>query len=139
MLLAGWSSDQTGERIWHTVIPRFLSAGALTVCFFSLGNVWLSVLMLSLATVGFYCAHPGFWPLPGILMRRSAAAASLGLINSCGNLGGFLGPYSIGLLTDRTGSFGAALLYLAACSLTSGWLVLGLRKAVRQATDPFQK
>ena len=91
MMLTGWSSDRTGERIWHTAIPRFLSAASLGLCFFTLNNVWISVFLLSLATIGFYCAHPGFWPLPSVLMRRSAAAASLGLINSCGNLGGFSG------------------------------------------------
>ena len=35
MFLVGWHSDKTGERIWHTAIPRFLSAAALVVCFFS--------------------------------------------------------------------------------------------------------
>ena len=80
--------------------------------------------MLSLATIGFYCAHPGFWPLPNVFLGRAAAAASLGLINSFGNLGGFVGPYILGSLSDRTGGFGPGLLYLAVCSLSSGLLVL---------------
>lgn len=126
MLLVGWHSDRSGERIWHTVIPRLLSAASLIVCFFSTvsGHMWLSVAMLSLATIGFYCAHPGFWPLPNVFLGRTAAAASLGMINSFGNLGGFLGPYLLGALSDRTGGFGPGLLYLAGCSLTSGLLLL---------------
>ncbi len=134
MLLTGWHSDRTGERIWHTAIPRFLSAAALLVCFFSLGSTWVSVLMLSLATIGFYCAHPGFWPLPNMFLGRAAAAASIGLINSFGSLGGFLGPYILGLLSDRSGGFGPGLLYLSACSFTSGLLVLLVRGALANRT-----
>jgi ACS family tartrate transporter-like MFS transporter len=132
MLLVGWHSDRTGERIWHTSVPRLLSAAALLVCFFALSNTWVSVVMLSLATIGFYCAHPGFWPLPNMFLGRSAAAASIGLINSFGNLGGFLGPYLLGFLSDRSGGFGPGLLYLAACSFTSGLLVLRVRKALAE-------
>jgi MFS transporter, ACS family, tartrate transporter len=130
MLLVGWHSDRSGERIWHTSIPRLVSAAALLVCFFALDNTWISVLMLSVATIGFYSSHPGFWPLPNMFLGRAAAAASIGLINSFGNLGGFLGPYLLGLLSDRSGGFGPGLLYLAACSLTSGLLVLRVRNAL---------
>jgi len=130
MLLTGWHSDRTGERIWHTAIPRFVSAAALLICFFATGNVWISVLMLSIATMGFYSAHPGFWPLPNMFLGRAAAAASIGLINSFGNLGGFLGPYILGVLSDRGGGFGPGLLYLSVCSLLSGLLVLRVRAAL---------
>jgi ACS family tartrate transporter-like MFS transporter len=132
MLLTGWHSDKTGERIWHTAIPRLLSAVALAACFFttSRGQMGASVVLLSIATIGFYSAHAGFWPLPNVFLGRAAAAASLGLINSFGNLGGFLGPYLLGIFSDRTGSFGPGLLYVAACSLASGLLLLGVRKAM---------
>jgi MFS family permease len=127
MLLTGWSSDRTGEKKWHTIIPRLLSGVALLLCCFTLGNVWLSVFLLSLAVVGFYCAHPGFWPMPGMLLGRTAAAASIGLINSFGSLGGFIGPYIVGWLTGRNGSFAPAMLAMAAAAFTSGLLVLLLR------------
>jgi len=135
MLLVGWHSDKTRERVWHTTIPRLLSAAALTACYFttSRGQMAASVVMLSMATIGFYSAHPGFWPLPNVFLGRAAAAASLGLINSFGNLGGFLGPYLLGIFSDRTGGFGPGLLYLAACSLASGLLVLRVRKALKGA------
>jgi MFS transporter, ACS family, tartrate transporter len=129
MLLTGWHSDRTGERIWHTAIPRLVSAAALLASFVSTaaGHLWISVAMLSLATVGFYCSHPGFWPLPNLFLGPAAAAASIGLVNSCGNLGGFFGTYLLGAISDRTGTFGPGLLYLAACSLASGLLVLLVR------------
>ena len=145
MMLVGWHSDATGERIWHTVIPRLVSGASLLACFFFLNNTWIAVLMLSLATMGFYSAHPGFWPLPNMLLGRAAAAASIGLINSFGNLGGFLGPTILGWLSDRKGNFGPGLLYLAACSFTSGILVLLIRRAIvprkkiSLRETPFQK
>jgi ACS family tartrate transporter-like MFS transporter len=139
MLLMGWHSDKTGERIWHTAIPRLISGVALAACFFTTlhGQMAFSVVLLSIATIGFYSAHAGFWPLPTVFLGRAAAAASLGLVNSFGNLGGFLGPYLLGLFSDRTGSFGPGLLYLAACSLASGLLMLLVRKSM-VATGPRQ-
>jgi ACS family tartrate transporter-like MFS transporter len=58
-----------------------------------------------------------------MFLGRTAAAASIGMINSFGNLGGFLGPYMIGYLTDKTGGFGPSLLFLAGCSVVSGLLL----------------
>ena len=133
MLLNGWHSDRTGERIFHAAIPRTIAGVAMFICFFTTGNVWLSVLLLSIATVGFYSAHPGFWPLPNLLFGKTEAAASIGLINSFGNLGGFIGPYVIGYVTDRDGGFERALLFMAFCSIASGVLVLFLRPAVQRA------
>jgi ACS family tartrate transporter-like MFS transporter len=127
MLLTGWHSDRSGERKWHTAVPRFVSGAALTACFFSTQHVWIMVVMLSLATVGFYCAHPGFWPLPNLFLGRAAAAASIGLINSFGNLGGFLGPYMIGWLSEQTGGFRASTLLLAGCAYASSLLVSRVR------------
>jgi ACS family tartrate transporter-like MFS transporter len=134
MLAMGWHSDRSGERIWHTAIPRLLSGGALLVAFFSTvsGHLWLSVVLLSLATIGFYSAHAGFWPLPNEFLGRTAAAASLGLINTFGNLAGFLGPSILGLVSDRTGGFGPGLLFLSACSFASGLLVLAVRRALER-------
>jgi sugar phosphate permease len=127
MLVVGWHSDRTGERRWHTAIPRLVSGAALTLCFFTSSHIWLSVVLLSLATVGFYSAHPGFWPLPNLFLGRTAAAASIGLINSFGNLGGFLGPYAVGWLSTKSGGFGPGLITLAACAYVSGLLVLFVR------------
>jgi ACS family tartrate transporter-like MFS transporter len=134
MLWAGRRSDQTGERVLHASVPRVIAGMALLVCFFFINNTWVSIAMLSVATVGFYCAHPGFWPIPSMLLGRAAAAASIGLINSFGNLGGFFGPYILGLLSDRSGDFGPGMLYISACSFAAGLLVLRVRTALRTRT-----
>jgi ACS family tartrate transporter-like MFS transporter len=67
---------------------------------------------------------PSFWPLPTEFLAESAAAASMGLINALGNLGGFLGPYAMGYLRSRTGSFAPGLMVLLACMAAAGMLVL---------------
>ena len=141
MLLTGWHSDRSGERRWHTVIPRLLSGAALTVFYFTFSGdqIWISLFMLTLATVGFYCAHPAFWALPTRLLGSTAAAAAIGMINSLGNLGGFVGPYAIGFLSGQTGSFGVPLLVMAGSAFASGLLVLCLRLRVGQAiSSPVQ-
>jgi ACS family tartrate transporter-like MFS transporter len=135
MLVNGWHSDRTGERIWHAAIPRTMAGVAMFICFFTTSNIWLSVFLLSIATVGFYSAHPGFWPLPNMLLGKTAAAASIGLINSFGNLGGVIGPYVIGYMSTRFGGFEPALLFLAICSVASGLLILCLRGAVRASQN----
>jgi ACS family tartrate transporter-like MFS transporter len=50
-------------------------------------------------------ARPIFWTLPGSFLTGSAAAAGIAFINAFGNLGGFIGPYVIGIIKDQTGSF----------------------------------
>jgi ACS family tartrate transporter-like MFS transporter len=127
MWLAGWSSDRTGERRWHAAIPRIVAGTALAGCIYSVDHVWISVLALSVAAAGFYSSHAGFWPIPNMLLGHAAAATSIGLINTFGSLGGFVGPYVIGYLRDRTGGFGASLLFLSVCSVASGLLVLCVR------------
>jgi len=134
MIANGHHSDRTGERIFHAAIPRTMAGAAMAICYFTTSNIWLSVFLLSIATIGFYSAHPGFWPLPSLLLGKTAAAASIGLINSFGNLGGFIGPYLIGYLSERSGGrFEPALMFLAICSTASGLLILFLRPSVLRA------
>jgi ACS family tartrate transporter-like MFS transporter len=134
MWLAGWSSDRTGERRWHAAVPRMVAGVALTACIYSTQYVWISVLVLSIAAAGFYSSHAGFWPIPNMLLGRAAAATSIGLINTFGSLGGFVGPYVIGYLRDKSGGFGSSLLFLSVCSIASGLLVLLVRLPVGQAS-----
>jgi nitrate/nitrite transporter NarK len=66
---------------------------------------------------------PSFLPSPTEFLCESGAAAAIGLINSIGNLGGFLGSYAIGFLRSRTGSFTPRLLVLLTCLVSAGMLV----------------
>ncbi|MGH9783704.1 MAG: hypothetical protein ACRD88_05920 [Terriglobia bacterium] len=67
--------------------------------------------------------------MPTTILSESAAAASIGLINSVGNLGGFAGPYAVGYLQTATGSTHAGMMTLVASLALAGLLVLQLHPA----------
>lgn len=126
MLWVGWRSDKTGERRWHTALPTISMAIALALSQWAGANVTLAIAMYSIAAMGLFSALATFWALPTMFLSEAAAAACIGLINSVGNLGGFAGPYVIGFLSNKTGSYAAGVFYLVGSMLVSGLLVLGV-------------
>ena len=78
----------------------------------------------AVATVGLWGSRPVFWPLPSAYLLGASAAGGIGFINGLGNLGGFAGPYAVGLIRDATGGFTAGLLAVAFFPLLSAILVL---------------
>ena len=105
-----------------------------------MSDPWLSLMALTCGAAGIYAALPVFWTLPTVALSGTAAASGIALINSVGNLGGYLGPYVVGLLKDWSGGYAAGMLFLAGALLISGLLALaspdgrrglapGLRKA----------
>lgn len=131
MLLVGWSSDRTGERRWHTAISMVLIAVGLALSVFQHGVI-LPMLLFCVAAAGLYGYLPGFWSIPNSFLCGTAAAASIGLINSVGNLGGFVGPYLVGYLSKATHSFTAGVLYLSLCALMAAGFVLSLPRTARE-------
>jgi nitrate/nitrite transporter NarK len=81
---------------------------------------------LTIATMGQSCISPCFWAMPTAMLSGTAAAGGLALINSIGNLGGFLGPYLFGLVKDASGSFTIALLAIASAPVLNAIIVLAL-------------
>lgn len=135
MLLVGWNSDRTGERRWHTALSLVgVSLGLLLSATLS-QQVGLAVAMFCLAGAGLYGYLPGFWTLPTAFLTGSGAAAAVGLINSVGNLGGFVGPYAVGYLTKSTGSFYAGVIYLSCSAAASACLIL----LVRHSSKPVER
>ena len=122
----GWHSDTTQERRWHAAIPVFVCGVALAFAVLYSANLKLSVLLFVIAGGSFYGFQPVFWAVPTRFLTESAAAASIGLINAVGNLGGFAGPMVVGYLATRTHSFSAGLLYLVASLFLSGVLMLAV-------------
>ena len=110
-LLVGWSSDRTGERRLHGSVPIYLGAvalaGALVIPASLSFNARLAmaVALFTVALTGLKAYMPAFWALPSLLLTEAAAAGSIGLINSVGNLGGFVGPSLLGIVENLTGSF----------------------------------
>jgi len=124
MLLNGWHSDSSRERRWHTAMPLLLGAACLGGALVSSGNLALAFALMVVVGACTTAFLPSFWPLPTEFLTESAAAASIGLINALGNLGGFLGPYAMGYLRSRTGSFVPGLIVLLACMAGAGMLAL---------------
>ncbi len=125
-LLTGWSSDHFKERKLHATLPIILGAGALGLMPFSQGNLVLTVTLFMLAFAGFKAYMPAFWSLPNLFLAEAAAAGSIGLINSVGNLGGFLGPTLMGKVQTLTGSYAGGLYYLCGSMLVSASIIFFL-------------
>ena len=105
MVWWGRHSDRTGERVVHLIIVAGLGfAGfAAASAFQSLPG---QIAGLCLALMGVYGSLPVFWTLPTTFLTGTAAAAGLALINSLGNLAGYLGPQVVAWLTHGSGDYG---------------------------------
>ena len=135
-LFVGWSSDQHKERRYHAVVPILIGAAAIGLAPFTRGELWLTVLCFMVAFAGFKSYMPAFWSLPSLFLTEAAAAGSIGLINSIGNLGGFLGPTVLGEVEKHTGSFVGGLWFLCfSMGISAGvlfFLGLGHRETAGQ-------
>jgi len=98
MAFNGWHSDRTRERVWHTAIPLMtVSAGIFLTAMFDGVPIVPVVIMILVVGPAMFGHMPTFWPIPTMVLGATAAAASIGLINMLGNLGGFVGPYLLGV------------------------------------------
>jgi len=88
------------------------------------GSVPAAIAMFSIAAMGLFSALATFWALPTLFLSDTAAAASIGLINSVGNLGGFAGPYVVGFLSNKTRTYTAGMFYLVGSVVLSSIMVL---------------
>ena len=113
MVVVGRHSDRTGERRWHVAVSATVCAGALALSALSPGAAW-TVATLSIAMMGLASMFGPFWALVTSQLAGVGAAASIALVNAVGNTGGFVGPYLLGAINDRTHSFAAGLLAIAA-------------------------
>ena len=129
MVLWGWHSDRTGERTWHVALPLFLSAAAFAWSALS-GSLPVTMVALTLATIGIYAAIGPFWTLPTALLTGTAAAAGLALVNSIGNSAGLVAPSVVGWLKDATGTFTAPLLFLSGALALGGVLAVYFSRTV---------
>jgi ACS family tartrate transporter-like MFS transporter len=122
-LIVGWTSDHFRERRWHSVLPVAIGAILLVAAARTQGNLVTSMICFSIAAAGMKSYMPAFWSLPSLFLTSSAAAGSVGLINSIGNLGGFLGPSVMGAVEKQFGSYQYGLYFLACTSILSASLI----------------
>lgn len=127
MLFNGWHSDQHRERRWHCTVPSFIAAAGLLGLVARPSSTPLSLLLITLATLG-NAYLPALWAMPTEYLTKSAAAAAVGMVNAVGSVAGFAGPYLFGYLNTKLGSFSYGLAVLTFSSFAAGLLVLRIPK-----------
>lgn len=124
MVLVARSADRTGERRWHIAIPAIAGAIGLVLSVLWHDRTVLAMVGLTLATIGIMTTLPLFWSLPTAFLAGTGAAAGIAMINSLGNLAGFISPYAVGWLKDLTQSTNAGMYLLAGCLVAGAVLTL---------------
>ncbi len=123
MVLVGMHSDHTRERRWHLAGSAFVGAIGLACAAYATSTA-ATIIFFSLTLLAGFSMMGPFWATTTELMSETSAVAGIALINSFGNLGGFLGPYTIGLVRTWTGGFRGGLLAVAVLLGISGGLAL---------------
>jgi ACS family tartrate transporter-like MFS transporter len=132
-----WSrhSDRAGERYWHAAIACLIGAIGMAVAAGAGSSAVLAITGLSLTAFGVSAAKPPLWSLPTMFFGGTAAAASIGLINSLGTLGGFVGPMMIGASKAGGGHFSRGLYMVGGTLIVSAVTILILRLVMQSKTD----
>ena len=135
MLLNSAHSDRTGERAAHIALP------CLLMCIGFAGSALLrqpllAILALGLVPLGHCAAYGPFWSMPTQFLTGAAAAGGLALVTTIANVGGFAGPWMIGVLKSRTGSYRDSFLILAGLALLAALLAFRLRDSADKPVMP---
>jgi len=134
MILIGASSDRSGERLMHVAIPSAVAALGFAASAYLTSPV-PSMIALTVAAVGDLGTRGPFWALPTRFLTGSAAAGGIALINTFASLGGFVGPYAVGVVRNVTGGFAGGMVFLALVMLVGAVAALLLRGARVLADD----
>jgi MFS transporter, ACS family, tartrate transporter len=121
-------SDATGERRWHIAVPALAGGVAVIGCTL-VGSPLLGLALLSCTAVGIWSALGPTWALPMNMLTGPAAASGLALINSIGNIGGFVGPFLVGIARETTNSFAGGLFVIAGSLLGAAGVALLIGRA----------
>jgi MFS transporter, ACS family, tartrate transporter len=134
MQVNGWHSDKSRERRWHSAAPLFLAAVGLLGLISPPRSIPVSLVLFTMACMSL-AYLPAFWAIPTEILRQSAAAAAVGMINAVGSIAGFAGPYLFGYLNTRTGSFSFGLALMVVSALAGGLLMLCTPRGADQRRD----
>jgi len=138
MIVISRSSDRRLERRWHTAVPAIVG-GIACLSFGASHSLFLSIALLSLLAVGIYGASGPFWTLPSQFLSGFSAAAGIAVVSSIANLGGFAGPYAVGLIGQKTGSLNGGMTLAGIALLVLASLVLLLPKRPRTLAGEFAR
>ncbi len=127
MVAIGRYSDRSGSH--RTIVALLLCIASISLIL--LGNVkssFIAFSLLSLAAMGIFGALGPFWALSTIYLRKDNSAGGIAMINSIGNLGGFIGPFIVGLIKNTTGEFSGSLVFLGLALLTGSLIAFFMRR-----------
>lgn len=124
MYFAGRRSDRVGERRYHCAIPALGAATCLIAAILADGNLALTLVAMTAGTACLWMAYTVFWAIPSQLIKGSAAAGGIALINTVGLSGGFWGPAVFGWTKTWTGSMHMGLVVMACTAVVSAVLIL---------------
>lgn len=127
-VLWGRHSDRRNERYVNLAIALIVGAIGFAASAY-VGSPLLGIACLSIAVMGIIAGYTVFWVVPGTFLTGVAAAGGIALVNSMGNIGGFIAPFTIGWIKQATGSFTDALLVLAGAMVVSGVIAFLIRPA----------
>jgi ACS family tartrate transporter-like MFS transporter len=116
MVVWGRISDRMNERRWNLFIGCVFSTVGLVIAGMTMGT-WWALAGMSIAAMGFYGSKGPFFAMPPMFLSGAGLAAGIAWINSIGNLGGFFGPWYVGVMKDLTGSYAGGLYGLALLGL----------------------
>jgi len=118
MVVWGRISDRMNERRWNLFIGCVFSTVGLLIAGMTMGT-WWALVGMSIAAMGFYGSKGPFFAMPPMFLSGAGLAAGIAWINSLGNLGGFFGPWYVGVMKDWTGSYAGGLYGLALLGLVA--------------------
>ena len=131
-----WSRSATrrGVRAWHIGVPALIGAVSIPLALY-MSSPTASIAVITVTACAIFSALPNFWALPARFLSGAAAAAGIALINTVGNLAGFVAPYITGLLKDSTGSYQAPMFIVGAFMLMSAVLAFAVGAGARQTKE----
>jgi MFS transporter, ACS family, tartrate transporter len=142
MVVWGRISDRMNERRWNLFIGCVFSTVGLVIAGMTMGT-WWALVGMSIAAMGFYGSKGPFFAMPPMFLSGAGLAAGIAWINSIGNLGGFFGPWYVGVMKDLTGSYagglyGLALLGLIAAIVCALFLHIPVRTPLSTVAAPAE-
>ena len=121
-------ADKTGERRVATAVPLFTAAAGLIVAVASDGT-FVKMIAITFAITSIYCSYGPFWALPQVFLSEGAAAVGLAAVSAAGQLGGFFGPLTVGIVRDYTGNIMLGLIVVCGCFISAALLIVTMRQS----------
>ncbi|MEO5319218.1 MFS transporter [Arthrobacter sp. CC3] len=130
---AKWQDKATSKRPLLVVALLVAAVGTFAA---AVATPVLALVFLAVAAMGFKSASPLFWTIPQSGLHPLVLAPAIAIINSLGNLGGFVAPFGFGIIKEQTGSVVPGLFALAAASTLAAGLVYFLKERTTTAGHP---